>query len=330
MTDQERQLLQELGDRVQKAPAPQVDRDADDLIRKTIGSRPDALYILTQTVLIQELALNQAKQQIDDLKRQQPPTSFLGNSAPQSGSGNRDAAADSRPQQPSGYRASSYRTDYVPPASAPQSATPPPLPQHSIAPPQYGSPQYGSPQYGSPQPSAFSGFLQNAAQTAAGVVAGEVAFSAISSLFGHHGGYYGGSGFLGGGGFMGGGGSVISPVSETIINNNYYDENRGREHPGAMKILTAWTASRPTTMPAITRATTLRTMRQKIRRTTRRMTRRTISPTTLQTVRTIQMTVRHMMMDRTPSTYDQTRLTAFALLASIASGASQSRLAPCH
>jgi hypothetical protein len=215
MTDQERQLLEELAGRIEKAPASPTDRDADELIRRRIGARPDALYILTQTVLIQEIALNQAKQQIDELKRQQPAGSFLGNASsaapPPGGTGfGRSAGGDARPPQPSGYRASTYQTGYTPP---PPAATPPPLPQ-------YAAPE----QYGPPQPSGFSGFLHNAAQTAAGVVAGEVAFSALSSLFGHHGGYYGGSGFLGGGG-----GNVISPVSETIINNNYYDEDRGGE-----------------------------------------------------------------------------------------------------
>ena len=210
MTDEERQLLEELADRIRKAPASQVDRDADDLIRRNIGARPDALYILTQTVLIQEMALEQAKQKIGDLseelKRQQPPVSFLGKPAPQAPA--------------SGYRASSYQSSYTPPAQ-----TPPPLPQYPQQPPVAQQPQYLQ------QPSGFSGFLHNAAQTAAGIVAGEVAFSAISSLFGRHegysGGYYGG----GGGGFLGGGGgNVISPVSETIINNNYYEGERHAEH----------------------------------------------------------------------------------------------------
>ncbi|MGD1073203.1 MAG: DUF2076 domain-containing protein [Bryobacteraceae bacterium] len=197
MTDQERQMIEELARRIQSAPAPQVDREADDLIRRSIGARPDALYILTQTVLIQEMALNQARAQIDDLKRQaaqpQPGTSFLG---------------------------SSYQG-----GNAPQ---PPPLP------PQYGGPQY-DPQY-QPPPSGgrFSSFLHNAAQTAAGVVAGEVAFSALSSLFGgHQGGFYGG-----GSGFLGGGGG-ISPGSETIINNYYGDdrERGGRDDAGLSRDL---------------------------------------------------------------------------------------------
>jgi hypothetical protein len=196
MTDEERQLIQGLADRIRNAPAPQVDRDADALIRQSIGSRPDALYMLTQTVLIQEMALSQAKAQIEQLKNQtppQPPASFLPQSSP-------------APAQPSGrsygggYQGSSYSS-----SQPQQPQQPPPIPQYQYEP----EPQ--------PQPSRFSSFLHNAAQTAAGVVAGEVAFSALSDIFGHRG---GGGGFFGGGG---GGyyGSPISPGSETIINNYY-------------------------------------------------------------------------------------------------------------
>jgi hypothetical protein len=215
MTEQEKQLIEELAKRIQSAPAPQIDRDADDLIRRGIGSRPDALYILTQTVLIQEMALNQAKARIDQLTREAPQasTSFLGSNAPPPHAqapgnapppegGGRGFGRTQPPSPRAGYQGSSYQTGYNPP--------PPAQPQ-----PQYYAPGPAAPAGGG----GFSGFLHNAAQTAAGIVAGEVAFSAISSLFGH-----------GGGGFFGGGGGV-SPVSETII-NNYYDEGHDRGSEG--------------------------------------------------------------------------------------------------
>lgn len=183
MTEQERQLISGLADQIKNAPAPQIDRDAYDLILHTIGTRPDALYILTQTVLIQQLALDQAKQQIDQLQRQTPPpvpqqSSFLpGNQ----GAGNQGGYAGS------GYSGSGY------------DAPPPPPP---------------------PGGGRFSNFLHNAATTAAGVIAGEIAFDSLASIFGHRGGgYYGG-----GGGFFGGG---IMPGSETIVNNYYGDERGG-------------------------------------------------------------------------------------------------------
>jgi hypothetical protein len=180
MTEQEQQLITGLAERIRNAPAPQIDRDADELIRRTIGSRPDALYILTQTVLIQEMALNQAKAQIEQLKQPGIPQqgSFL------------------RGQQPPVYQpAPSYQESSY--------AAPPPPP---------------------PSGGGFSGFLHNAATTAAGVIAGNIAFDTIASIFGHH---SGGGFFGGGGGFFGGGGG-ISPGSETIVNNHYGDE-QGRD-----------------------------------------------------------------------------------------------------
>lgn len=177
MNEQERQLITDLAEKIKNAPAPQIDREANDLIQRTIGTRPDALYVLTQTVLLQQMALDQAKAQIEDLKRQPAPQqgSFLPGGGYQ-GSG----------YQASGYQSPGYQD-----------------PGYAAAPPQ-------------PQPGGrFSGFLHNVATTAAGVIAGDLAFDALSSLFGgHRGGYYGGGGFLGGGG------------GETIV-NNYYDDSRG-------------------------------------------------------------------------------------------------------
>ncbi len=179
MTDQERQLITELADRIRNAPAPQIDRDAYDLILHTIGTRTDALYILTQTVLIQQMALDQAKAQIEELKRQ-PASQPQGNFLP--GGGGYQGSS----YQGSGYQSSGYQN--------PGYAAPPP-------PPQSGG--------------GFSGFLHNVATTAAGVIAGDLAFDALSSLFSGHRGYFGGGGFLGGGG------------GETIVNNYYGDEDRG-------------------------------------------------------------------------------------------------------
>jgi hypothetical protein len=160
MTEQEQQLISGLAERIKNAPPQQIDRDAYDLILHTIGTRQDALYLLTQIVIMQEMALSHAQSQGSFLPQQQPP-----------------AYPESR------YQDSSY-------AAAP--------------PPQQGG--------------RLSGFLHNAAQTAAGVIAGEIAFDSIASIFGHRGGgFFGG----GGGGFFGGGGGY---PSETIINNNYGDD----------------------------------------------------------------------------------------------------------
>lgn len=174
MTPQERQLLESLAARIANTPPPQKDPEADQMIQERIGSRPDALYILAQTVLIQEMALNQANGRLHELQQaqQNPPqhTSFLG----------RLFGAD------------------------PQYAQPQYAPQYSQ--PQYAPPQY-PPQYQQAQPS----FLRSAATTATGVAAGALAFEGIESLmhgFGGGGGNYGGN--YGGGGYGGGNETVVN------------------------------------------------------------------------------------------------------------------------
>src|SRR5580698_1614141 len=80
MTEQEQQLISDLAERIWSTPAPAIDRDAYDLSLRTIGTRPDALYVMTQLVLMQQMALNQARNQIEALEQRQPAGggSFLG------------------------------------------------------------------------------------------------------------------------------------------------------------------------------------------------------------------------------------------------------------
>jgi uncharacterized protein len=193
MTPEERKMLSDLADRIAQTPAPPKDPEAEELIRKRIGSRPDALYLMTQTVLIQNLALQNAQEQIQQLKRgaqlapESPGGSFLGQ---QTGG---------RPSGPT------YST---PSAGQQRYSTPPP--------------QYASPSPAGPSPSGAPSFLRGAAQTAAGVAAGALAFEGIQALFSHPG--YGGGGF---GGFGGGSGLMGgAPAGETIV-NNYYDTPGG-------------------------------------------------------------------------------------------------------
>jgi hypothetical protein len=187
MTPQERDMLAELADKIAKTPVPAHDPEADEFIRTNIGKRPDALYILTQTTLIQNLAIQHAQQEIQELKQRlaqptavQPPSSFLGPGV---------TPAPSRPAS-------------VTPSWQTPSPAPPPIPQNVP-----------------PAPEAPS-FLRSAAQTAAGVAAGALAFEGIRSLFGGGGfGGFGGPhlGTPGEGSFLAG-----APGGETII-NNYYD-----------------------------------------------------------------------------------------------------------
>jgi hypothetical protein len=222
MTPQEQKMLDDLVARVDSTRLDEKDPEAAQRIEEWLARNPDAAYILAQTVLVQNYALEQAKAQIQSLQQnlqqqgaqhpalQQPkPTSFLGNLF-----GHKD---EPRPQQPA-YAQPQQQQGYAP------------VPQYA-APQQYGQPAgYPPPAYGAPQgyPPAGGGgssFLRSAATTAAGVAAGALAFEGIESLmhgFGHAAGFggYGGAGL----------GDFGGRPEETII-NNYYD-SPGPEHDG--------------------------------------------------------------------------------------------------
>jgi uncharacterized protein len=224
VTPQEEQLLNSLIERVNSTQLQEKDPDAEALLNKALGPNPDAIYILAQTVLVQNIALEQAKAQVNQLQQQAqlpPPqparaTSFLG------GLFGHHEAAQAAPAPPSQV--------YVPP--------PPP-------PPAYGQPQYQQvqPQYAPAQPQyapvASGGppsFLRGAMQTAAGVAAGALAFEGVESVlhglggFGHSGYEWGGGPGMGMGGFGGPGmmGTGFQRPEETVI-NNYYDQPGGEE-----------------------------------------------------------------------------------------------------
>jgi hypothetical protein len=192
MTTQEQQMLQGLIERINQTKLPEKDLDAEQLLQQALGRNPDALYILAQTVLVQQYALDQAQKQLDQLRQQQQQpkraTSFLGNLL-----GRDDEPAPPPPPPPQQYAQPQY------------------TPAPSYAPPTAYAPTYGAPQSG--------GFLRGAMQTATGVAAGALAFEGIESLmhgFGHAG---GGSGF----------GSFGESDRPEII-NNYYGDASPHEH----------------------------------------------------------------------------------------------------
>jgi hypothetical protein len=218
MTPQEQKMLDDLMARVDSTRLEDKDPEAAQRIEQWIGRNRDAPYILAQTVLVQNYALEQAKAQIQALQQQlqqhaqssQPskPASFLGSLF-----GHKEEPA---PQQPS-YAAPRQ------PGSAPPSGYAP-VPQYGQQ--QYGQPvappppPYGPPQGYAPPGGGGSSFLRSAATTAAGVAAGALAFEGIESLmhgFGHTAGF-------GGGGL--GLGEMGGRPEETVI-NNYYDSPAG-------------------------------------------------------------------------------------------------------
>jgi uncharacterized protein len=205
VSPQEEQLLNGLIDRLNQTPLQEKDPDAESLLNQRLAGNPDALYMLAQTVLVQNIALDQANAQLSQLQQQlqqqrpQPAhtTSFLGRLL-----GERDERPAPSPVQQA-------------PASGYQ-----PVPQQYVPPqPQYGAAQYQQIPYA---PAAQPSFLRGAFQTAAGVAAGALAFEGIESMihgFGH-------------GGYGWGSGPAIGGFGERPVEviNNYYDEPGRGEH----------------------------------------------------------------------------------------------------
>ncbi len=205
MTPQERDLITALLARLKAQSAQPKDVEADALIRQGLQAQPDAPYLLVQTVLIQDMALNAAQSRIAELERQlaeakaapaappEQPTSFLGGagrgSVPSAGAWPRSA-----PAAPAQSPVWTQSHGGAPPPAAPAGSVPPTM-----------------------MPGAGSGFLHQAAATAAGIAGGALLFQGIQSLFGPH--YYG-SNWLAG--------MPMQPgLSETVINNYYGDQNAG-------------------------------------------------------------------------------------------------------
>ncbi|WP_298380545.1 DUF2076 domain-containing protein [uncultured Bradyrhizobium sp.] len=192
MTPQERQLIDDLFDRLAKLENAPRDGEAMSAIMQGLRSAPNAVYTLVQTALVQDEALKRAHDRIQELEaavgQQQP--------AQQQGGGFLDSMRDAifgQGQQPHGS---------VPPVRPPDVGGSRPVWNSGQAmqqaggygqpPQQYGQPQYGQP-YGGPQPPAFGGgapgggggsFLGTAAAAAAGVVGGGLLLSSIRGMMG--------------------------------------------------------------------------------------------------------------------------------------------------
>jgi hypothetical protein len=205
MTPEERQMLADLFERVRGATATPRDPQAEAFINDAVRAVPFAPYVLAQTVLVQQHALEGAAQRVAELEAQvksaapQPAqeSSFLGSLGRTIFGG---PSAPPPPQQtpPRGYDAGAYQRG---PGPAPQGY--PPQPQGP---------------WGAPPPQQGGGFLSSALQTATGVAGGVLAANALEGLLGGRGGMFGGSsaGLAGLGGLGGSG----APREEII--NNYY------------------------------------------------------------------------------------------------------------
>jgi uncharacterized protein len=177
MTPQERQLVDELFDRLSKLENAPRDPDAIATISDGLRKAPGAIYALVQTVLLQDEALKRAHARIQELEAGHAPEQaqsggFLDSmreslfgSSPSRGSVPNVPPRDSRPVWNSGQ--------------AMQQAQP-----------GYGQPPYGQAPgqgqgYGAPPVGGGGGsFLGTAAAAAAGVVGGSLLLSSIRGMMG--------------------------------------------------------------------------------------------------------------------------------------------------
>ncbi len=253
-------MLNSLVERVNAAKLTEKDVDAEGLLQRGFSSNPDAVYVLAQTVLVQNIALEQAhgqltesqkrvvelQQKVEQLQTQAQHSShsggFLGGLL-----GHKDApppapaqpAYQQAPQQPA------YQPVYTPQAAPGYQA------------PYNPAPQYPAPQY-TPVPANEPSFLRSAAATAAGVAAGALLFEGVEDML--HGGYYRpgfgygyGYGYPGYGVGIGGWGMpgigfgpeviveqpiieqpiIEQPVQERVVENNFYDSGGGQNFQDA-------------------------------------------------------------------------------------------------
>jgi hypothetical protein len=193
MTPQERQLVDDLFDRLSKLESAPRDPDATAAISQGLRRAPNAIYALVQTTLLQDEALKRAHARIQELEG--------GEGEQQQSGGFLDSMRDTifGPSQSRGS---------VPNVRPPEVGSRPAwntgqVLQQGQGPGQYNQGQYGQP-YGAPQAPIGGGgsFLGTAAAAGAGVVGGGLLMSSIRSMMGggHQSGFGDSTGLGGGGG----------------------------------------------------------------------------------------------------------------------------------
>ena len=155
MTPQERQMVDDLFDRLARLETAPRDAAAERAIADGLASAPHAIYPLVQTVLVQDEALKRADARIRELSGE--------------GSG-----------KPTGSFLDSMREALTGRASVPSVN-----PNTSVEPdPRWNR---GGTVGAAAGPSPGGSFLGTAAASAAGVIGGALLLNSISSMFGHHG-----------------------------------------------------------------------------------------------------------------------------------------------
>jgi uncharacterized protein len=179
MTPEERQLVDDLFDRLAKLEATPRDPDAERAIADGLRRAPNAVYALVQTALVQDEALRRADARIRELsegapaQEQQQGGSFLDTMRSAFGSGGRTSVPTVRPGAQGGAGGPDPRWNRG--GAMPET-------------PGSGGGYVAAPGYG-PAPGYGGGsFLGTAAASAAGMIGGSLLLNSIGSMFGHHGG----------------------------------------------------------------------------------------------------------------------------------------------
>ncbi|WOH67321.1 DUF2076 domain-containing protein [Bradyrhizobium sp. BWA-3-5] len=185
MTPQERQLIDDLFDRLAKLESAKRDPEAMSAIMQGLRTAPNAVYALVQTALVQDEALKRADMRIQELE------AAAGQQGQQTQAGGfldsmRDAIFGQNQPQGSHGSVPNVRAPDIG-GSRPAWNTGQVLQQTQGGAP-YNQPAYGQPYGGAQQqPSAFGGggsFLGTAAAAAAGVVGGSILANSIRSMMG--------------------------------------------------------------------------------------------------------------------------------------------------
>jgi uncharacterized protein len=208
MTPQERQMIDDLFDRVSKLESAPRDPDAMAAISQGLRQAPNGVYALVQTVLLQDEALKRANSRIQELEAASAPAQN------QSGGG----FLDSMRESVFGHGQPHGSVPNVRPPESPsrpvwnsgqvmqQAQSPGQYNQAPYGQPPYGQAPSGQPPYGAPAAPMGGGgsFLGTAAAAAAGSIGGSLLLGSIRSMMG--------------GSHAGFGGAAPTVVDETIVN----------------------------------------------------------------------------------------------------------------
>lgn len=177
MTPEERDLIAGLFERMRNMGPLDKDREADDLIARSVREVPDAAYMLVQSVLVQELALQEAAAKVEELERRLREEG-RGQERPAAVSGSLLGGVLGRGRDPTrgGGSVPSIGTRAGAPTQEPQRA-------------EGGGAQQRSDTYGQQeaQRGGGGGFLRSAMATAAGVAGGMLLADSIRGMLGSDG-----------------------------------------------------------------------------------------------------------------------------------------------